>query len=86
MGWDDDYEVIDWGARDDFVERLASHEIGDEYAQYFFDEFIFGDHSDLYREELFNDLADYLFDEYGIDFYDIFDWESFRDWYDGVAS
>jgi hypothetical protein len=34
------------------------------------------------RMDKFEELADYIWDEYGIMFEDVWDWESFREWYD----
>jgi hypothetical protein len=34
------------------------------------------------RDEAYAELADYLFDQYGIDFDEAFDWEGWRDAYD----
>jgi hypothetical protein len=31
--------------------------------------------------EAYEDLKDILWDEYGIDFEEIWDWEAFREWY-----
>jgi hypothetical protein len=36
------------------------------------------------RESIMEDLADYLWDEYGIDFELIWDWDDFREWYASV--
>lgn len=36
------------------------------------------------REEIHEQLRDYLYDEYGLDFDDIWDWDDFREWYDSV--
>lgn len=34
------------------------------------------------RGEILNALRDYLWEEYGVDFDDVFDWESYREAYD----
>jgi hypothetical protein len=36
------------------------------------------------RAELQQELSDYLWEEYGIDFDDVWDWEDFRSWYDAA--
>lgn len=36
------------------------------------------------REALFEELRDYINDEYGIWFDDVWDWEAFREWYDSL--
>lgn len=35
-------------------------------------------------EQAYQDMIDYLWDQYGIDFEDAFDWEDFRAWYDAA--
>jgi len=36
------------------------------------------------REDLEEQLAVYLYDNFGIDFDDLWSWEEFREWYDSV--
>lgn len=36
------------------------------------------------REAVLQELNDYLWDEYGIDFEAVWDWEDFREWYDSA--
>lgn len=36
------------------------------------------------NDQAYQDLIDYLWDVYGIDFEDVFDWEDFRSWYDAA--
>jgi hypothetical protein len=33
------------------------------------------------REDFYEQLSVYLYDEYGLDFEDLWDWEDFREWY-----
>lgn len=33
------------------------------------------------RDTVYEELLDYLYDEYGIDFEDSFDWDAYREWY-----
>lgn len=33
------------------------------------------------RIEMFDELQDYLYDEYGLYFTDVWDWDDFREWY-----
>lgn len=51
----------------------------DPRAQELFSEAFFHENAEAYQ-----DLVDYLWDEYGIDFEDAFDWEDFRAWYDAA--
>ena len=37
------------------------------------------------RLDTYEAFASYMFDEYGIDFADVWDWEDFREWYDASA-
>lgn len=36
------------------------------------------------RIDIMDSLSDYLFEEYGIDFEEIWDWDDFRSWYDSA--
>lgn len=36
------------------------------------------------RQSAYEDLSDYLYDEYGLVFEDVWDWEDFRSWYDNA--
>ena len=33
-------------------------------------------------DKAYIDLVDYMYEEYGIDFEDAFDWQDFKEWYD----
>lgn len=37
------------------------------------------------REAIMDELVDYLWREYGLDFDDAFDWDGYRDWYEHAA-
>lgn len=73
MAWDD------WGDRfsdpDDVYAILWSDDpsIRDEHARELFNEGVFGGNEQAYR-----DLIDYMWDEYDMDFEDVFDWEVFE--------
>lgn len=57
--------------------------IHDTHLQNLFDTALFDMGVDpAVREAALNDLDIYLFNEYGIDFDDEFDWEGYREWYD----
>lgn len=65
-----------------FVHDIIYQQTNDEYAQHWFNEsFLNGDLSDTERENTYKELVDYLWDEYGIDFEEVFDWQDFREWY-----
>ena len=36
------------------------------------------------RQLILDELYDYLWDEYGLDFDNVFDWEGYREWYDAA--
>jgi hypothetical protein len=36
------------------------------------------------REAMYDELASILWEEYGLDFEDLWDWEDFRAWYDAA--
>lgn len=55
----------------------------DSYLQGLFDTAMFDpDATHEQREEAYDALIDYMWDTYGIDFEDVFDWEDYREWYD----
>lgn len=37
-------------------------------------------------QSAYQDLVDYMWDQYGIDFEEAFSWEDFREWYDSNAA
>lgn len=81
----DDYSW--WGGDGDFGELDASDltqdilfdessQDFDMHAQTLFIEAFFEQNEGSYQE-----LIDYMWDEYGIDFEDAFEWADFREWY-----
>jgi hypothetical protein len=36
------------------------------------------------RDAILDELYNYLWDEYGLDFDEVFDWEGYREWYDAA--
>lgn len=57
----------------------------DETLQLLYHEALFDfDISSANRETTYDLLVDYLWDVYGIDFDEVMDWESYREWYDAV--
>lgn len=58
---------------------------GDETLQLLYHEALFDfDISSNDREVAYNLMVDYLWDTYEIDFDEVMDWESYREWYDSV--
>ncbi len=85
MATDDEWsdyidELFDAGP-DDYTDILFSNGPDlDPYAQELFSDWMgtgFKDDSAL------AELDRYMWQEYGIDFSDVFDWEDFREWYEG---
>lgn len=57
----------------------------DEFAHQMFWEVMYNDElSEHQRMELYDALSEYLDEEYGIDFSEVWDWEDFREWYDAA--
>lgn len=55
----------------------------DQWVQTLYDAALFGhDVSGSDRAAVLNALRDYMWDEYGMDFDDVFDWEGYREAYD----
>ncbi len=77
-GGDGDYgELDDSDKLQDvlFLENSGTH---DAYAETLFSEAFFDQNAESYQE-----LVDYLWLEYGIDFEEAFEWQDFREWYEG---
>jgi len=72
-----------WGERfndpDDIYAILWSEDpsIQDEHANELFREAFFEKNQDAYQE-----LVDYMWDEYDMDFEELWDWEDWKEWYD----
>lgn len=76
-GWNDDYlEEPDPPPIGDIL--FGNEMVVDHHAQELFTEAFFGGGD----EKAYEALVDYIWDEYGIDFEDAFQWEDFREWYD----
>lgn len=58
----------------------------DQYAHDLFYNYYYNDNISVSnRIQLYDQLVDYLSSYYGIDFNETWDWEDFRNWYDGAA-
>lgn len=80
---DFDYGSLPDAQQQQFVFESLFSGVGDLEARRIFDDVMYND--DLSRDERadrYEDLKDYYFDEYGIDFDELWDWEDFREWYD----
>jgi hypothetical protein len=74
--WYDEYDLPDRleSNLDDIIDN-------DDYLAGLIEDAFF-DH--VHGNELdYGDLKDYLAEEYGIDFDEVFDWDGWRDWYEG---
>lgn len=57
----------------------------DQWVQTLYDAALFDhDVSSEDRSAILNELRDYMWDNYGVDFDDVFDWEGFREAYDNA--
>lgn len=90
--WDNQWENLpdEWSDRESalfeqFVDGNSVIE-NDHLLQALYDEALFNfDLSHEDRAAIMDTMRDYVWDEYGIDFDDVFDWEGYREAYDGVA-
>lgn len=90
--WDNQWENLpdEWGRNEsalyeDFTGGNSDME-NDRLLQALYDEALFNfDLSNEDRAAIMETMRDYVWDEYGIDFDDVFDWEGYRDAYDSVA-
>jgi hypothetical protein len=80
----DHEELEQWSRLVDAADRpdVAAR---DERMQDLLDEALFDDNATTdERTTAMAQLIDYMWDEYGIDFEDVFDWESYREAYDSA--
>jgi hypothetical protein len=57
--------------------------VGDQEARGLFDDLMYNNElSQEQREAVYDQLAQYIWDEYGINFEEVWDWDDFRAWYD----
>lgn len=88
MPYGDDYDLpSEWyEAEKELFDDLVGGRAdigGDGYLQALFDAAMFDDsYAWNERQAVYDALIDYLQDEYGIYFEDVFDWEDYREWYD----
>lgn len=88
---DDDDEAFDYGSlsiehQQEFVYELIGFKDRelDSDARAMFWDVMYNDELSLGgRLEAYEDLTEYLWEEYGIEFSEIWDWEDFRAWYEG---
>ncbi len=58
---------------------------GDSYVHDTFFDLMYNDElSQQDRLDLYNELGDYLYEEYGLEFDNVWDWDDFRSWYDAA--
>ena len=88
----DDYDAFDWSRTelDLFVDAVYDGSepevLADMHLRELFDDALFDmDLSKQDRDDAYDELVDYLWNEYGIDFEENFDWEGYREWYDSAA-
>lgn len=92
MARDDDFDYFvpaDWyGAEKDLYDSLVNGDpiLGeDRTLQLLYDVALF-DH-DIRpdeRDAAMDALQEYMWDEYGLDFDDVFDWDGYREWYENA--
>lgn len=92
MAWDDEFDYFvpaSWSEEqasmyDDLVNANPAI-AGDQQLQFLYQEALFDmELSPPDRQIIIDMLDEYLMDEYGIDFDDMFDWQNYREWYDSV--
>lgn len=72
---------FEYGFSPDAPDSLyADQYVHDTFGQIMYNDELSSDQRDDLREQLYV----YLYDEYGLDFDDLWSWEDFREWYDSV--
>lgn len=89
MAWWNEYEIPDdWSqTQEDIYDDLIGGDpiVGaDDNLQFLFEEIFDEDLKPWEREAVFDAIDEYLWDTYEIDFYQEFDWEAYREWYDSA--
>ena len=80
---DDFFSVGPPESDSDFLnDLLFTDDQGDQHAQDLFDDAIDASLTDAERDAAYDELCDYMWDVYGLNFEDAFDWEAFREWYE----
>lgn len=73
--------AIDWNAANqataDFPPELRADDMVMNFVGVMFDDNLSPD----FRHSTYDALHDYVQDEYGWDFDDLFDWDAYREWY-----
>jgi hypothetical protein len=83
-------DFYDWGYMEmylyeDMGNGLPSSFQNDRMVQALYDTALFNyDISKEDRNAVMGSLKDYMWDEYGVDFDDVFDWENYREAYDNA--
>ncbi len=85
----DDWAPDEWFTAEQelFIDLLGNDQnsLGDTYLQELFDIAMFDQEATREeRNDAYQQLIDYLWNEYSIDFESTFDWEDYRGWYDSL--
>jgi hypothetical protein len=92
MSWDDDFNYMvpaSWSDEeallyDDMLNGNPSI-AGDAQLQFLYQEALYDlELSPMDRAIVQEMLTDYMYEQYGLVFDDIFDWDGYREWYDSV--
>lgn len=75
-----DWDDLEFDIYDDLMRGMPIEALNDTQLQDLFDDALFSGHAHLGDE--YNELKAYLWDEYGIDFNEDFDWGAYQEWYD----
>jgi len=92
MAWDDEFDYYvpeSWSERQaDLYDDLVNADpviAADQELQFLYQEALFDlELSAPDRQIIIDMLEDYLMDQYGIDFDDVFDWDAYRSWYENA--
>jgi hypothetical protein len=87
---DSDDESFDYGSLPDVQQQeflydligFTGNAVDPELREMFWDVMYNDELSIGERLDIYQSLSDYIYDEYGMYFEDIWDWEDFRAWYD----
>lgn len=74
--------AIDWDAFQEATRDFPEELQNDESVMGFISTMFDADLSPDFRHATYDAVHDYIWDRYGLEFDDLFDWDAYRRWYD----
>lgn len=85
MAGSDSWDAAETSLFEDMISHGPPEMADDDFLELLYDTALFQtDLNPSDRDAVTDELYNYLWDEYGLDFDEVFDWEGYREWYDGT--